>query len=81
MQKQRSQQAIIYAAKSTEDKLGSIPTQLADCRALATAARLRRRKGFRWPRNMPTRQRALGPAIADPNSPQRWITPSASGRH
>jgi DNA invertase Pin-like site-specific DNA recombinase len=35
MQKQRSQQAIIYAAKSTEDKRGSIPTQLADGRALA----------------------------------------------
>src|SRR5271165_1103515 len=27
--------AILYAAKSTEDKHGSIPTQLADCRALA----------------------------------------------
>jgi DNA invertase Pin-like site-specific DNA recombinase len=28
-------QAVIYAAKSTEDKKGSIPTQLADCRSLA----------------------------------------------
>jgi site-specific DNA recombinase len=28
-------QAIIYAAKSTEDKHGSIPTQLADCRRMA----------------------------------------------
>jgi site-specific DNA recombinase len=27
--------AILYAAKSTEDKHGSIPTQLADCRAMA----------------------------------------------
>jgi site-specific DNA recombinase len=27
--------AVIYAAKSTEDKHGSIPTQLDDCRALA----------------------------------------------
>jgi DNA invertase Pin-like site-specific DNA recombinase len=27
--------AVIYAAKSTEDKHGSIPTQLADCRAMA----------------------------------------------
>ncbi len=27
--------AVIYAAKSTEDKHGSIPTQLEDCRALA----------------------------------------------
>lgn len=27
--------AILYAAKSTEDKRGSIPTQLADCRELA----------------------------------------------
>ena len=27
--------AVIYAAKSTEDKRGSIPTQLADCRAMA----------------------------------------------
>jgi site-specific DNA recombinase len=27
--------AIIYAAKSTEDKHGSIPDQLADCRAMA----------------------------------------------
>ena len=26
---------VIYAAKSTEDKHGSIPTQLDDCRALA----------------------------------------------
>jgi DNA invertase Pin-like site-specific DNA recombinase len=26
---------VLYAAKSTEDKRGSIPTQLADCRALA----------------------------------------------
>lgn len=25
--------AVLYAAKSTEDKHGSIPTQLADCRA------------------------------------------------
>jgi len=28
--------AVIYAAKSTEDKRGSIPTQLEDCRALAS---------------------------------------------
>jgi DNA invertase Pin-like site-specific DNA recombinase len=28
--------AVIYAAKSTEDTHGSIPTQLKDCRALAT---------------------------------------------
>jgi DNA invertase Pin-like site-specific DNA recombinase/predicted RNA-binding Zn-ribbon protein involved in translation (DUF1610 family) len=35
MQTQRSQQAIIYAAKSTEDKRGSIPAQLEDGRALA----------------------------------------------
>ena len=27
--------AVIYAAKSTEDKHGSIPTQLADCRTMA----------------------------------------------
>ena len=27
--------AVIYAAKSTEDKHGSIPNQLDDCRALA----------------------------------------------
>src|SRR4051794_9763281 len=27
--------AVTYAAKSTEDKRGSIPTQLEDCRALA----------------------------------------------
>jgi DNA invertase Pin-like site-specific DNA recombinase len=27
--------AVIYAAKSTEDKHGSIPTQIADCEALA----------------------------------------------
>ncbi len=27
--------AVIYAAKSTEDKHGSIPTQIEDCRALA----------------------------------------------
>lgn len=27
--------AVIYAAKSTDDKHGSIPTQLADCRAMA----------------------------------------------
>jgi site-specific DNA recombinase len=27
--------AVLYAAKSTEDKRGSIPTQLADCRELA----------------------------------------------
>src|SRR4051812_18777182 len=27
--------AVIYAAKSTEDKHGSIPTQLDDCRAMA----------------------------------------------
>src|SRR4051794_5540825 len=27
--------AVLYAAKSTEDKRGSIPTQLADCRTLA----------------------------------------------
>ena len=27
--------AIIYAAKSTEDKHGSIPTQIEDCQALA----------------------------------------------
>ena len=27
--------AVIYAAKSTEDKHGSIPTQLEDCRELA----------------------------------------------
>jgi site-specific DNA recombinase len=27
--------AILYAAKSTEDKHGSIPTQVADCRAMA----------------------------------------------
>lgn len=40
MQKQRSQQAIIYAAKSTEDKRGSISTQLADCRAFAEKAGL-----------------------------------------
>src|SRR3954447_6115129 len=26
---------VLYAAKSTEDKAGSIPTQLADCRAMA----------------------------------------------
>lgn len=30
-----SKLAVIYAAKSTEDKHGSIPTQLADCRAMA----------------------------------------------
>lgn len=35
MQDQRNQEAIIYAAKSTEDKRGSIPTQLDDCRAFA----------------------------------------------
>ena len=29
--------AILYAAKSTEDRRGSIPTQLADCRAAAEA--------------------------------------------
>jgi hypothetical protein len=29
------QPAAIYAAKSTEDKRGSIPDQVADCRALA----------------------------------------------
>src|SRR5438132_1110624 len=27
--------AVVYAAKSTEDKHGSIPTQLLDCRAFA----------------------------------------------
>ncbi len=27
--------AVLYAAKSTEDKRGSIPTQLADARAMA----------------------------------------------
>ena len=27
--------AVIYAAKSTEDRAGSIPTQLDDCRAMA----------------------------------------------
>lgn len=27
--------AVIYAAKSTEDKHGSIPTQFQDCRQLA----------------------------------------------
>jgi site-specific DNA recombinase len=27
--------AVVYAAKSTEDRAGSIPSQLADCRALA----------------------------------------------
>jgi DNA invertase Pin-like site-specific DNA recombinase len=32
--------AVIYAAKSTEDRHGSIPTQLADCRALAERERL-----------------------------------------
>ncbi|HEX5923639.1 MAG TPA: recombinase family protein, partial [Baekduia sp.] len=26
---------MIYAAKSTEDRHGSVPTQLADCRAMA----------------------------------------------
>lgn len=31
----RSERAIIYAAKSTEDKRGSIPDQLADCRGMA----------------------------------------------
>jgi DNA invertase Pin-like site-specific DNA recombinase len=31
--------AVIYAAKSTEDKHGSIPTQLADCRELAERER------------------------------------------
>jgi Resolvase, N terminal domain len=29
--------AILYAAKSTEDRRGGIPTQLADCRAAAEA--------------------------------------------
>src|SRR6266571_3857650 len=31
--------AVIYAAKSTDDKHGSIPTQLADCRAMANRER------------------------------------------
>ncbi len=35
MQTEGSGKAIIYAAKSTEDKRGSIPTQLADARAFA----------------------------------------------
>ncbi|HWM55527.1 MAG TPA: recombinase family protein [Solirubrobacterales bacterium] len=35
MQEQRSQQAVIYAAKSTEDKHGSIPDQLVKNRRLA----------------------------------------------
>src|SRR5436190_772348 len=30
-----SPSAVLYAAKSTEDVHGSIPTQLADCRAMA----------------------------------------------
>jgi DNA invertase Pin-like site-specific DNA recombinase len=33
--------AVIYAAKSTEDKRGSIDTQLADCRELAQRERWR----------------------------------------
>jgi len=40
MQDKRNQQAVIYAAKSTEDKRGSIPTQLEDCRAFAERAGL-----------------------------------------
>lgn len=40
MQPNRDSQAIIYAAKSTEDKRGSIPTQLQDCRAFAGRERL-----------------------------------------
>ena len=32
---ERATPAVIYAAKSTEDKHGSIPTQIEDCRALA----------------------------------------------
>ncbi len=35
MQTEGSGEAILYAAKSTEDKRGSIPTQLEDCRAFA----------------------------------------------
>lgn len=35
MQEQRSREAVIYAAKSTEDKRGSIPAQLLDCREFA----------------------------------------------
>jgi hypothetical protein len=31
--------AILYAAKSTEDRCGSIPTRLADWRAAAEARR------------------------------------------
>jgi DNA invertase Pin-like site-specific DNA recombinase len=34
-QPQTSPRAVIYAAKSTEDKHGSIPTQIEDCRAMA----------------------------------------------
>lgn len=40
MQEQRSREAILYAAKSTEDKRGSIPTQLADGREFADRAGL-----------------------------------------
>ena len=35
MEAQSRGEAILYAAKSTEDKRGSIPTQLEDCRAFA----------------------------------------------
>jgi DNA invertase Pin-like site-specific DNA recombinase len=35
MQTQASSAAVVYAAKSTEDRHGSLPTQLADCRAMA----------------------------------------------
>ena len=32
-------QAVVFAAKSTEDKRGSISTQLEDCRAMADSER------------------------------------------
>lgn len=37
MQDQSSEQAVLYAAKSTVDKKGSNKTQLADGRSLAEA--------------------------------------------
>src|SRR6478672_2455221 len=40
MQEQPKAPAIIYAAKSTEDKRGSIPNQLADCRVFAARENL-----------------------------------------
>ena len=71
--------AVLYAAKSTEDKRGSIPTQLEDCREIAE------REGWNIADEFQDEaasaysgNRGPGLAAADGARGARWLHPSSS---